>query len=242
MRYADAFKIGSKIEGVIQCTYATIYDAAGNGLFSLQRTKKTLTGNWLYEWRGDDVYFDNQGDRSYVDAEIGGGITVELPMVQATEYSTDTLVPAKLTYEAVDIISNALRKMKRTRYTIYRVADYDTPKQNKGERVVVRVQYYTVYIDEWNRNNNDHRYHYEVEVEPNVIIPRYQKLIEILESGETVYVRPAAFRWTPLDGINATITGEDGVEIKLSDALEKAKQRYENAKAILAAAGAFAIM
>ena len=81
-----------------------------------------------------------------------------------------------------------------------------------------------------------------MEAEPNVIIPRYQKLIEILESGETVYVRPAAFRWTPLDGINVTITGEDGVEIKLSDALEKAKQRYENAKAILAAAGAFAIM
>lgn len=247
MRYAAAFKIGAVCEGMIQCTYATIYDADGKGLFSLQRTKamrgytRTSDSGVLITELNDNVYFDNQGARSWRDTEIGGGITIDLPLVFATEHSDDTLVPAYLTAEAIDIIGRALEKMKTTRYTIYRVADYTTTEMEKGEREVVKVRYDWSGGRDYNKNNNDHRYHYEVEVEKDIVNPRYQRVRDIINEGGIVYVKPAAFKWTPVDGYNATITDENGKTIKLADALEAAEKKVARAKAILAMAGATAI-
>lgn len=249
MKYREAFAIGSVCEGTIQCTYATIYGADGKGLFSLQRSKAsraytyTSYGGAIITNLGDDVYFDNsQGATSNRDAEIGGGVRVDLPLVYITETSDDTLVPAYLTEDAIWIITKALEKMRVNRYTIYRVADYTTSKQEKGTRVAVQTQYYAPDMKQWEMDNSDHRYHYEVEVEKDIISPKYKKLIDIISTRGTVYIKPAAFKWIPMDEMNSTIVDANGKVIKLTDALAEAEKKVARAKALLAMAGASIIL
>lgn len=248
MRYKEALNIGSVCEGTIQCTYATIYDASGKGLFSLQRKQATRFYNYT---SGGDVFITDTGkgvdfgmnDGSpFSGTDIDGRITIEMPLVYVTEHSDATLVPAHLTDEAIEIITRALEKIKTTRYTVYLVCDYTTSKMAKGEKKVVAVQYYRPDIDAYNLYNSDHRYHYELETEQNIISPKYRQLIDIIQTGDIVYIKPAAFKWAPIDGFNATITDADGKVIKLSDALAAAKQKVEQAKAILAAAGVAAFI
>ena len=250
MKYREAFAIGSVCEGTIQCTYATIFDANGNGLFSLQHNKTMRSykylpdGGVLINEITPDVFFESQYGDTYAgrrDTDLNGGITIDLPMVYITEISDDTLVPAHLTEDALSVIGKAIEKMKIYKHTIYLVADYDTSEMKKGERKIVKETSQTPDIKAWNNNITDHRYHYELESE-YVVTPKYQKLLEVLLKRETVYIRPAAFDWIPTDGTNAVIVDADGKEIKLTDALAAAEKKVARAKALLAMAGASIIL
>ena len=88
MKYKAAFNIGSQIEGTIQCTYATIFDATGRALFSIQ----SKVSNKLM------AAITQTGDRESMEMYF------DFPMVVADGYSADRLVPATLTYEAQDLI------------------------------------------------------------------------------------------------------------------------------------------
>lgn len=249
MKYRGAFSIGNVCEGTIQCTYATIYDASGKGLFSLQKNKTQYaysyksTGGAIVQKLGDNIFFDaRQGDvGAGRDTDMRGGITINLPLVYITEISDDTLVPAYLTDDAVEVISKALEKMKVYRYSIYRVAKMTTTEQEKGSKKLVGVQYYAPNIEALNNNLTDHRYQYEVETE-YIVSPKYQQLLDTISRREMIYVKPAAFDWKPINGYNATVKGADGKEIKLSDALAAAEKKVARAKALLAMAGASIIL
>lgn len=256
MTFREALHIGSKAEGTIKCTYATIYDATGKGLFSLQREKASRG----YEYRGgysdgasmsdvdlvelnNGVWFNEGG--TYRDTDIAGKVSYQLPMVRVTAESTDRLIPATLTAEAIDIITAALSKMKATKFTVWKVWKVDLPSGKAGRRVEVEHMYHLTSGKElYYHRLEDEYFRYEITSE-NVINPRYQALIDILRTKGTVYIKPAAFDWQALDVNNAVIeqidTDGQKIEIKLSDALAQAKQKYEQAKAILAAAGAVAI-
>lgn len=197
MEYREALHIGSKADGVIKCTYATIYDAQGNKLFSLQNVNAqygvTYEGGYsegesnkqdmIITQLTPDVYFADSGFGGVTsgDADIRGGITMKVPLVEITTISNARLVPAKLTAEGKKLIINACKNVR-------------------------------------------------------VVNAKYKKLIEVLESNQTIYVKPAAFDWHATDVKNATIVDQDGKTIDLDAAIEQAKKKMDTAKALLAGA------
>lgn len=197
MEYREALHIGSKADGVIKCTYATIYDAQGNKLFSLQN----VNAQYGVEYEGGysegesnkqdmiitqlspDVYFADSGFGGVTsgDADIRGGITMKVPLVEITTISNERLVPAKLTTEGKKLIIDACKNVR-------------------------------------------------------VVNAKYKKLIEVLESNQTIYIKPAAFDWHAVDITNATIMDQDGKTIDLDAAIAQAKKKMDTAKALLAGA------
>lgn len=121
MLFREALRIGSKAEGIIKCTFATIYDKNGKGLFSLQRTKAlrlidTTDNTWTQV--NDGVFFvDNQrklqeAHYAGTETELHGGITIDFPLVTISEVSNERLIPARLTAEAVELIMKACENVK----------------------------------------------------------------------------------------------------------------------------------
>ena len=256
------------------CTFATIYDANGKGLFSMQRVQQINVVNWkggysddnswsdaLIVPTGDNVYFsDNiyQGGQiidAYSDAELKGGITFDLPFVTIDQISSDRLVPATLTETAIEVIKKACEKVRVTKFIVEKVIDKDKvdtqdashpggkSASHVGERTIVKETYYLSPSekDEWLHDRTTQYYHYEIRTEA-VISPKYIALSEILETRGTVYIKPDAFDWHPLDVENATVTETDAngntVEVNLIDKLKAAEQQLNVAKAALIAAGA----
>lgn len=197
MEYREALHIGSKADGVIKCTYATIHDAQGNRLFSLQnvnaqygvtyeggyREGESTKQDMIITQLTPDVYFADSGFGGITsgDADIRGGITMKVPLVEITTISNERLVPAKLTTEGAKLIINACKNVR-------------------------------------------------------VVNAKYKKLIEILESNQTIYIKPSAFDWYATDIKNATIVDQDGKTIDLDTAIAQAKKKMDAAKALLAGA------
>lgn len=255
MRYREAYKIGSVCDGVIQCTFATIYDETGRGLFSLQRIHaqkgvyyKTDDGNWNDETTWNDAIITQLSPNLYFasyqhkdinagDAELRGGVTFDFPLVTINEISNNRLVPAYLTDEAIELIQQACENMRVTKYTIYRVWDQGSATAAGNSKQVVGMQYYAPNMTQLQAQATKN-YHYEVETE-NVISPKYQRLSEILEQRETVYIKPDAFDWQPADCANAEIVvTENGktYSVKLTDRIEEARKKVKQAETLLYAA------
>lgn len=197
MEYREALHTGSKADGVIKCTYATIYDAQGKALFSMQnvdaqygveyeggyREGESTKQDMIITQLTPDVYFADSGFGGVTsgDADIRGGITMKIPLVEITTISNERLVPAKLTTEGAKLIINACKNVR-------------------------------------------------------VVNAKYKKLIEILESNQTIYIKPSAFDWYATDIKNATIVDQDGKTIDLDTAIAQAKRKMDAAKALLAGA------
>ena len=255
MRYADAFKIGSKVEGYIKCTYAEIHSPEFGLLFSFNNTvwaKLSAAAK-----TGLNIGVGSMSDGDF--AIHAGGQEVYIPVVNTDKFvgAEEKFVPVTLTKLAYQYIKkqieiafskskapNAkhLRAYKRViEYQLCRVWDkaYATYKVGSYEIVLSWID-----VDskpDISNYTDTNLYHYEIRQESK-IIPS-PEMVQFLERGETAifYVKQAAIDWYPTDIENAVIENE-GVVVNLNIALEKAKQKYENAKAILAAAGAFAIM
>jgi hypothetical protein len=197
MEYREALHTGSKADGVIKCTYATIYDAQGKALFSMQnvnaqygvtyeggyREGESTKQDMIITQLTPDVYFADSGFGGVTsgDADIRGGITMKVPLVEITTISNDRLVPAKLTTEGAKLIINACKNVR-------------------------------------------------------VVNAKYKKLIEVLESNQTIYIKPSAFDWHATDIKNATIVDQDGKTINLDSAIAQAKKKMDAAKALFAGA------
>lgn len=197
MEYREALHTGLKADGVIKCTYATIYNAQGKALFSMQnidaqygveyeggyREGESTKQDMIITQLSPDVYFADSGFGGVTsgDADIRGGITMKIPLVEITTISNERLVPAKLTAEGAKLIINACKNVR-------------------------------------------------------VVNAKYKKLIEILESNQTIYIKPSAFDWYATDIKNATIVDQDGKTIDLDTAIAQAKRKMDAAKALLAGA------
>lgn len=128
MEYREALHTGSKADGVIKCTYATIYNAQGKALFSMQnidaqygvtyeggyREGESTKQDMIITQLTPDVYFADSGFGGVTsgDADIRGGITMKVPLVEITTISNERLVPAKLTAEGAKLIINACKNVR----------------------------------------------------------------------------------------------------------------------------------
>lgn len=248
MEYREALHTGSKADGVIKCTYATIYDAQGKALFSMQnvnaqygvtyeggyREGESTKQDMIITQLTPDVYFADSGFGGVTsgDADIRGGITMKVPLVEITTISNERLVPAKLTTEGAKLIINACKDVRVYRYTIKAIVNspsgettatiqttYTMPKQEQLNQIQAAKKAIKVWVEQ-----------------ERVINPRYEKLIEILESNQTIYIKPSAFDWYATDIKNATIVDQDGKTIDLDTAIAQAKKKMDAAKALLAGA------
>lgn len=263
MTYREALAIGTKADGAIKCTFATIYaDPEGKQpLFSLQRDKTNY--NWLYKNKNqlefvqgengelipqsstfqlaNGLYFYD-GESRYGGAD-GWLYEIEIPIVRVDGIENSRCVPATLLSDALDLIKKAIANVKkRTLYKVWLVSDPGSPgypSRNVAWQDIVAPD-----KKQWQDTGNSYT-HYEFTTE-QVLSPKYQKLLEVLKKNETVYIKPDAFTWQPLDARNATITvtDENGNEITVSldDYIDQKKQEYEQARKLLIIAGGAALL
>lgn len=251
MTYREALHIGSKAEGIIKCTYATIYADEKTPLFSMQRVKAikgiVFENGYSDEANLNDAQIVQLSPNLYwVDggSRYGGAdarVSVEFPMVQVTSVENSRLVHATLLPEAVAIIQDSLRNAtsKAYKFTIWRVALQDMPGAKAGTRRKVREQWKQPTVLELQALRTEK---WNVEVTSEYMLqPRYEKLLEILGTTREVLIKPAAFDYEPTDINNATVTeyDEDGnpISITLNDKLKEKTAALNKAKAILVAAG-----
>lgn len=247
MKYREALKIGNRADGAVKCTYATIYDKDQKPLFSLQKesTKKLINwqgGDWNENmtWADATIIDINKGFYLYDGgSRYGGeniGIHVNLPVVVAKGLSNDRLVPAYIYDDARDLILAYIKETKKvSKFVVYRVYDINTPGNRAGSKTIVLSTYSYQDEAEWRQQDTDN-YHHKIVVE-HVTNPRWERLAQVLTSGEPIYIKPGAFEWNATDIQNATITDEQGVEINLQDYVSEAAERLNKAKAALAIAG-----
>ena len=251
MTYREALNIGMVADGTIKCTYAILYDETGKKLFSLQRRDAirglNYTGGYSDASSLADIETVDLKSGVWVDsngfAEDGFSISVDIPLVSITgEPSNKKFVPCMLIDGAKDVLANKLANTPRVnKFEVYKVFD------NKGTRKVVLTTYHMT-NDEKTKWEQDRTpitkkddalaYHHEIVV-TNVLNPRYQKLIELIKTNGTFYIKPAAFNWQVVvlkEDADITYIDEDGNEhttVYSPSNLAKLKDEYEKAKAIL---------
>lgn len=266
MIYANAFKIGSKIEGKIKCTYAVFYNASGKAMFSLQQ-KAAYNGvdfkggddstwdNAIVTQLTDDIYFCDCVSERYGDgAKIRGRIGLMIPMVTADTQirlkpsiskkgnldSGAPLVPAKLTSLAKELILAACKKFHAYKYSVY--VNVINPTTGKRERRCV-LETYDFYNAEAATLNFQKKYNLESKYVERVVTkaidPRTEELLNILQNDDKVYVKACAFDWNPTNIDNASIVDpETGVDVALDISLKEAEDKMNKAKALLFTAAA----
>lgn len=254
MTYKEALHIGSKADGVIKCTYATIHDAQGNRLFSLQnmdaeygvtyksgyadtmeQEMKRKKEDWILTQLTPDIYFADSGFGGVTsgDADIRGGITMKVPLVEITTISDARLVPAKLTTEGAKLIINACKNVVAYRFVIKAIATLQDGTETTTTIQTTYTKPTKEQLDKIQAAKKVRKVWVETEKVTN---PRYEKLAEVINKNQTIYIKPAAFDWHPVDITNATITDKDGKAISLDIALDAAKKKMDTAKALLAGA------
>lgn len=154
MWYKKAMAFGDS-EGTIQCTYATIYDAQGRKVFSLQRrnfgrkesynSAYFLTDAWLnghyqnnmgrygslvYTGAGKEgIFYWDQGGEFSRDS-MTGYVNIDFPLVYAEKWSGERLVPVKLLPVAVDFIKRSIDGIQKDKL----IKAYDIFENVNGKR------------------------------------------------------------------------------------------------------------
>lgn len=261
MKYNEAFKIGSKADGFVKCTYAQLANYSHGVVWSLQKAH--------YEQKNTDAQVQ---------------IAFDVPVVKADTFVPDATekdwIPVKLTTAAIEIMykriapslaktyqkmviyaqcidttgmekdkafsyySNGfrhklyqkgdiikVREITNSTNTFYTLKDFYSNKELKAE--LYKTSKYPFPI-KW------FKYYYALE---GAVAKRedLEELVDTLKSGEEFYVKAAAIDWQPSNIENASIV-QNGKEILLSDALAAAKKKVEQAKAILAGAATISII
>jgi hypothetical protein len=265
MKYREALQVGTEAEGTIQCTYATIYDKDGHALFSLQRKRFQDTEvyremvmkygqNYEGEYEGNTTFTDNyvytgDGKEGIILWTTGrlttggdGGantapkaiIDFDVPLVVVDRYSADRLVPCKLLYPTVEYLRKTVQSSKKfTKYVIYKVNADGTRGKN------VQEQYNMPDLDVLAAQHCDY------EAIPLSLGKTWSDLLKHLNSNDTVYVKPAAFRWfitqVRVNAVSPEDAAKNGGLATDPDStlgrLEAARKKLEQAKKILVAAG-----
>lgn len=231
MWYRQSLAIG-RSEGIIQCTYAIIYDANGNKLFALQRKNFDVSENIKnFGSSNGNIAVNTGGGREgiiawFVDKRVGDDyadtayITFDMPLVIAKEYSQDKLVPVTLDYNAIDYIKSTLASARKVKMPIV----YMTLEDGSNEIIYKgNVKYMPADVREGVKSGK-----YKQTVIDDYD-PRWLALSKKLNDVDTFYVKPAAFDWQPTDLSNINASYQDRVAA--------AKKKLDQAKALLLASG-----
>lgn len=237
MSYDEAFKVGSKVDGYIKCTFTQIHDAAGNLLFSMQKEGFSKSQS-LYDV--DSFVQRISGDVFAADPNANFEIVTEFPLLQATLHRPGAeYVPCLFTTEAARFIQSKLKALYRTKYYVYRLylTKYkdDGHTYQAGERRLMAESYGNPHVEKYKDT-----IHYIHKLETGKVEQEhYAELLNGLENYKSfvVYVQPKHVDWIPTKIDNIMING-----VNLNDAIEEARRKVESAKNVLIAAGAASLI
>ena len=231
MSYEEAFKIGSVCDGYVKCTYAELYDAVQEELPGGNRIFRKLFSLQKRFWAAEHT--------------IGATIFLHYvyPIVTADTYVPDTkYVPVYLTDEAAEYINHVINRGKKRKeikiWQVVRVFDRNYVPgihvvNYAGDRVIV---YEGKEEPDMSKYTDDVWSHYE-----KIQDSKWAELEGLVKAGDTFIVKACAIDWMPtkIDNVVITETDKNGNtrEVKLDDALEAARKKMENAKALLLASG-----
>ena len=264
MRYEDAIKIGSAVEGYVRCTYVRLNDVKNGYLYSLQHHDAYKVSDAHIE---ASEYFDGQ-------ANYGGGAAsdqVQQDIINTADYSAfvkdvpvvkaigwdyswgkQKHVECKLTDYARDVIYEQVKRdyHRQKKYLVEKVWVKDLVMQDgfvahkAGERQVMIDTYKRdkAYTEEFTKDTTAKGYKYVItDYWTNDTEIKNANLAEVLNRDATFIVKECAIDWFPTKIDGMFITDKDGKLITLDMALDAAKKRLDRAKAILAATTTFAI-
>ena len=211
MKYKQGLNIGH-CEGTIQCTYAVIYsDPYGTKkLFALQRR------NFADKWN-----LDNSGNEGY-DNSNPDNFTLQ---------SSQGIITTYTGFGAEGIIGWDMRGGTKgaTWGAATGMITFDMPLVLATEHSNARFVPVTLLEDAvmYIRRtlNNDNIKHYR---------EHWAELASRIQSGTTVYVKPAAFNWQPINLINSV----DKNGIPISEKVQVSKEKLDKARRALILAGA----
>lgn len=181
MTLQEAFKIGTRAEGYVKCTFVEIIQPDTAVKFAIQRT-------FGEESQARKDFEEKIGSTAYGDSPVV--LTIDLPIVKCEDPSEIIVagkpyVQCKLTDEA--------------RAFMYKCIKHKTNA-------------------------------------------RRRELQEVLDQDGAVWVKPIAVDWTPTDIKNIVVEDENGKQISLTDARQKAYNELQAAKALLAGSAVYAFM
>lgn len=173
MYYKEAFAIGSVIEGTIKCTFAEVYDSAGQKLFSFQNKNFSRdiiapdTSN-RYD-RHDEGSVKN--DNFYLNLAWTSERVFEA-VVTADQYMYDYKVPVQLNSNATALIQKTLE---------------------------LRIEKYNAFLEKYDGQYDSltPRMKSVVDAQRSYMMETQRKLDLLMGNG--LYVKPKAFDWHPLN-------------------------------------------
>lgn len=278
MNYKDAIALaqadGSFLEGFVKCTYVQLFNKSGEQLFTIRYGYARFPG----------VAFCRNTKGKFVGSNI-------VPICRAYDLTAKGgKVPIVASEELKSVIRELIFNSEKTKDTwkLYRrwFKDYP-PSHKRGDiELIAERRSEPEFIAAGSSGNvKETAYYIEYWIAPEydvVLGEKYMELLNILESGEQLYVKDVAVDWytdvavvtTISDNIltdenNSLITDENGEPVKLYDEngneiptdangkpifpegyeikigteeLEAAKKKLDQAKAILAAAGAISFL
>lgn len=257
MRYKQALAIG-KSEGTIQCTYAIIYDKQGNKVFALQR--KGFEKNWISnaQKREDNfnkstpdiiVTYTGNGAEGIIGWDTGNGslsgdtatgyITFDMPLVSASEWSGETLVPVRLLFPAIEYMKRTISSAQEIPIAMY--YKFASPEEKEAASEMLDNGDMSFDGKAIDKTENKRIGQGWIKDDDSVILIAYRKgfspiwenLMDALNEDTIYYVKPAAFNWQPVDLSNCT----DADGVPYNERVRVAKEKLDRAKALLIASG-----
>lgn len=262
MKYKEAMCMASSVDGIIKCTWAKVYDAEGNDVFTLVNnrfSKETVIPV------GEDYYHDRDGmqqDVHYDVQESGSGTQISMDLawttekifeavVNCTEFVDGYRVPVTLYADNVGkamkhSLINVIASINRERVRQYMWNRDDDALYRKSSYIGMEDQsdeYFESYVKNtaqeiqrlgevlWDAVANGVPFNKTRLKRYEALYTRRMQQIEDVYSGKIFYVKVKCFEWFPT---SATPPSKDEVT--------RAKRALDNAKLILAAATATAVI
>ena len=236
MTYEEALRIGTKAQGTIKCTYATLYDSldaeTGGGknskgkgtLFSLQKAKPHKFYRKLYDDNGMWTGYDETTALEYISVNSYGNVDYaleDIAVVQVEgEPATTKLVPCMLLYDTYNYIRNALTASGMVNHVTWeKTPVMDETYFGPGGRI----------------DTTKLPLVYKKKVE-SAYDARTQRLLDILQdcyiNKKPIYVKPAAFDWHPIE-LREDATSSDTTDTETTETITEKKKKKDNALKLL---------
>lgn len=213
MKYKEAMAIGSVLDGVIKCTWAEIFDAEGNKVFTLQDKRfhdrmLTATGKKVLVDNGNNEDIDSKDNVSLdlVYSEQG----VSQSVCECRRYVDGYRVPVVLNAKVLRVFQSAMDTAEH-KYSKYKEV-LDGLLANPQEEHQWDISYSTklqnarANVSKWSS-----------------LLEKREKQIADIEAGKEFWVKVKAFEWYPLNTQN------------VSSEVQQAEADLKRAKQLLAA-------